>query len=153
VDEPQPEHTEAEAVVLRFFQAMNSGDLDEIAALSDASIRFVDVAAQEEVKGRDAFRGYCARYVKAFPDLQLEVTNLVSAGNTATVEGVCRGTHKAALESPAGSIPATQRTIEVPFCMVARAADGLLADAREYYDAVTLMLQLGIMPEPVSAGG
>jgi hypothetical protein len=71
-----------------------------------------------------------------------------------TIEGTFHGTHKGALESPNGSIPATQKPVVMPFCIVARMNDdGLIIDAREYYDAVTLMLQLGIMPEPVAAEG
>ena len=109
----------AEAVVLELLSAMNSGDLDRVAAVAAEDIAFVDVA------------------------------NIVSTEDTVTLELVLRGTHKGPLESPAGSIPATGRPIDVRACIVARVRDGLITDAREYYDAVTLMLQLGIMPDPV----
>jgi steroid delta-isomerase-like uncharacterized protein len=152
VAEPEAE----EAVLVRFLVAMNSGDADRVAELADAQVRFVDVPGGDEVRGREAFKGYCARYMKAFPDLQIDMSNVFTSadGGMEAIEGMLRGTHKGALESPGGSIPATQKTIEVPFCIVARLSEeGLLIDAREYYDAVTLMLQLGIMPEPVLADG
>ena len=139
----------AEAVVLELLNAMNSGDLDRVAAVAAEDIAFVDVAGGEEIAGRGQWREYSGRYVKAFPDLQLDVANIVSTEDTVTLELVLRGTHKGPLESPAGSIPATGRPIDVRACIVARVRDGLITDAREYYDAVTLMLQLGIMPDPV----
>jgi steroid delta-isomerase-like uncharacterized protein len=148
--------SEEEAVLVRFFVAMNSGDADRVAELADPHVRFVDVPGGEEVKGREAFASYCGRYMKAFPDLQFDVTNIFASsdGSMETIEGLFHGTHKGALESPGGSIPATQKAVEMPFCIVARLSDeGLLIDVREYYDAVTLMLQLGIMPEPVAAEG
>ena len=140
----------AEAVVLRLMGAMNGGDVDAVAALAAEDIVFTDVAGGEELKGRELWREYSGRYVKAFPDLQMDVTNLVSTEDTATLEAVVRGTQKGALESPGGSIPATGRPIELRVCLVAHERDGLITDAREYYDAVTLMLQLGIMPDPVA---
>src|SRR5262245_16681863 len=115
---------------------MNSGDAERVGELADPHVRFVDVPGGEEVKGRDAFTSYWGRYMKAFPDLQLTVTsNFASSdGDMETIEGLFHGTHKGALESPGGSIPATQRTVEMPFCIVARVSeDGLLIDAREYY--------------------
>jgi ketosteroid isomerase-like protein len=48
---------------------------------------------------------------------------------------------------PEGEIAPTGRTIEVPFCVVVRAHNGSLADGREYYDAATLLRQLGSAPE------
>jgi steroid delta-isomerase-like uncharacterized protein len=144
---------DGEAVVMKLFSAMNSAESDEIAALAHEDVKFVDVPGGEEVKGREQWKAYWGRYLKAFPDLELEVTNIVAAGDSVTVEGARRGTHKGDLESPAGSIPATKKPIDVPFCLVVRVSDGLIVDAREYYDAVTMLLQLGIMPEPVAADG
>ncbi len=37
------------------------------------------------------------------------------------------------------------------FCLVVRVRDGEIVDSREYYDAMALMPQLGLMPEPAQA--
>jgi ketosteroid isomerase-like protein len=57
-----------------------------------------------------------------------------------------RGTHTGPLAAPAGDIAPTGRAIEVPFCVVVRARDGLLCEGREYSDALTLLGQLGLAP-------
>jgi hypothetical protein len=51
------------------------------------------------------------------------------------------------LETPDGEVPPTGRKIEIRFCVVTRAGDGLLIDGREYYDSKTLLTQLGLMAE------
>ena len=61
---------------------------------------------------------------------------------------IARGAHTGPLETPAGEVPPTGRRIEIEFSVVARARDGLLVDGREYYDSMTLLTQLGLMPEP-----
>jgi len=84
------------------------------------------------------------RLVTAFPDLTQEVQLLVDAGEYAFAEVVARGTHTGPLATPEGDIGPTGRTIEVPFSVVMHARDGLLVDGREYYDAATLLRQLGL---------
>ena len=37
------------------------------------------------------------------------------------------------------------------FCFVVRVRDGEIIDRREYYDAMTLMTQLGLASEPAEA--
>jgi steroid delta-isomerase-like uncharacterized protein len=139
------------AVVRKFFEAMNGHNLDQVASLASEDVEFVDVAAGEEIHGRDQWRQYCGRYLKAFPDMRLEQTNLAAMGDSAVVEAIARGTHDGALESPAGEIAPTGRKIEMRFCLVVRVRDGEIVDSREYYDAMALMSQLGLMPEPAQA--
>jgi ketosteroid isomerase-like protein len=135
------------------FDALNEHDLDRIAAVADERFEFVDVGGGETVHGREQWRAYCGRFVKAFPDLTQEVTNLVGVGKSAFAEAIAHGTHTGPLETPDGQVPPTGRRIEVRFCVVARALDGLLVDGREYYDSMTLLTQLGLVPESAETAG
>jgi len=139
------------AVVQKFFEAMNDHDLDQVVSVASEDIEFVDVAAGEEIHGREQWRRYCGRYLKAFPDLRLEQTNVLAVGDWAVVEAIAHGRHDGALEIPAGTIPPTGREVKVKFCFVARARDGQIVDSREYYDALTLMTQLGLAQAPAQA--
>jgi len=69
-------------------------------------------------------------------------------GDWAVVEAIAHGRQDGALEIPGGTIPPTGREVKVRFCFVARARDGQIVDSREYYDAMTLMTQLGLAPDP-----
>jgi hypothetical protein len=59
---------------------MNGHNLDQVASLASEDVEFVDVAAGEEIHGRDQWRQYCDRYLRAFPNMRLEQTNLAAMG-------------------------------------------------------------------------
>jgi hypothetical protein len=61
--------------------------------------------------------------------------------------------HTGPLETPDGEVPPTGRRIEIEFSVVARARDGLLVDGREYYDSMTFLTQLGLVPESAETAG
>src|SRR5262249_47686553 len=105
------------ATAQELFDAMNAHDLDRVAAIAAEDVEFVDLATGEQIHGRAEWRAYCARYLKAFSDLRLEQTNVVAMGDKAVVEAVAHGTNDGALDTPQGEIPATGKTIQVPFCM------------------------------------
>jgi len=105
------------------------------------------VGGGDAVHSRDEWRAYCSVFVTAFPDLTQDVRLLVDAGEYAFAEVVARGTHTGPLAAPEGEIAPTGRKIEIPFCVVMHARNGLLVDGREYYDGATLLRQLGLAPD------
>jgi len=144
--------TDAASLLREVLDALSAHDLDRVAAVVDQRFEFADVGGGDETHGREDWRAFCGRFIRAFPDLFQDVTNLVAAGDSAFAEVVARGTHTGPLETPAGDIPPTGRGIEVRFCVVVRARDGLLVDGREYYDSATLLSQLGLLADPTAAG-
>ena len=124
--------------------ALSAHDLDRVGDVVDEKFEFMDVGGGDTVHSRDEWRAFCDVFVTAFPDLTQEVQLLVDAGEYAFAEVVARGTHTGPLATPEGDIGPTGRTIEVPFSVVMHARDGLLVDGREYYDAATLLRQLGL---------
>ena len=124
--------------------ALSAHDLDRVAAVVHEEFEFLDVGGGEAVHSRDEWRAFCGVFVTAFPDLTQDVRLLVDAGEYAFAEVVARGTHAGPLATPGGEVAPTGRSIEIPFCVVVQARDGLLVDGREYYDAATLLRQLGL---------
>ena len=134
----------AAANLREVLEALSAHDLDRVSAVVDENFEFVDVGGGEVMRSREEWRAFCSVFVTAFPDLTQDVRLLVDAGEYAFAEVVARGTHTGPLATPEGEIAPTGRTIEVPFCVVMRARNGLLIDGREYYDAATLLGQLGL---------
>ena len=124
--------------------ALSAHDLGRVGAVVDEKFEFRDLAGGDVVHSREEWRAFCGGFVTAFPDLAQELQLLVDAGEHAFAEVVARGTHTGPLATPEGEIAPTGRTIEIPFCVVVRARDGMLVEGREYYDAATLMRQLGL---------
>jgi steroid delta-isomerase-like uncharacterized protein len=142
---------DAASLLRELLDALSAHDLDRVAAVVDQRFEFADVGGGDETHDREEWQAFCGRFIRAFPDLSQEVTNLVAAGDSAFAEVVARGTHTGPLETHAGDIPPTGRGIEVQFCVVVRARDGLLVDGREYYDSATLLSQLGLLADPEAA--
>jgi ketosteroid isomerase-like protein len=67
------------------------------------------------------------------------------------VEGVYSGTQTGPLATPGGNIAPTGRAFSFPFLEVYVVQDGRFTEHRGYWDIVTFMTQLGLMPEPASA--
>ena len=130
----------AAANLREVLEALSAHDLDRVSAVVDESFEFVDVGGGEVMHTREEWRAFC----RVFVDLTQDVRLLVDAGEYAFAEVVARGTHTGPLVIPEGEIAPTGRTIELPFCVVMRARNGLLVEGREYYDAATLLGQLGL---------
>jgi hypothetical protein len=48
-------------------------------------------------------------------------------------------------------VPATGRRVDVPFCQVAHIRDGKVQGAKLYYGSMTLLGQLGLLPQGQAA--
>jgi len=57
-----------------------------------------------------------------------------------------RGTHTGVLKGPTGEIPASGRRVEMSFVEFYRLHNGKISEGRIYFDAATMMAQLGISP-------
>src|SRR5689334_11789091 len=105
---------------------------------------FQDMTAPEVVRGRAAIAEALSAYTSAFKPLSFESTLVCFQEDTAVVEWVARGEHT----GPLGDVPATGRRIEVQGINLIRFDDsGLLASERSYFDAATMLGQLGLLPE------
>ena len=90
-------------------------------------------------------------WLSAFTQFNVEVMNVVAGDDQVALELVLRATHTGTLRTPAGDIPATGRSIEFPYCVIHQIKDGKLVREVGYGNAVTLMEQLGSMPQQSAA--
>ena len=81
----------------------------------------------------------------AFPDIHRELFDMYAMDDVIVVELAIRGTHQGPLATPAGTIPATGRTIDVPCCDVFRIKDGKVVSFHCYNAASIMMQQLGLV--------
>jgi steroid delta-isomerase-like uncharacterized protein len=93
--------------------------------------------------GADVGLAVAEMYATAFPDLTLTIDHQTSCGDVSVVEFTARGTHLAELEG----IPATGKAVEVPVCNLIEVKDGKIYREREYFNALSMMQQLGVIPE------
>jgi predicted ester cyclase len=105
----------------------------------------------QKFHGKEGVRQYSRGWADAFPDAKVEDTNVIAGDTGAVIEFVGRGAHKGTLSGPQGDIPPTGRWVELPCCEVYRIRDGKIVGGGIYFDLVTLLGQLGLMPQPARA--
>jgi steroid delta-isomerase-like uncharacterized protein len=135
-----------EEIAREYFEAWNKREFDRIEELVADNAEIIDFDGTID-RGPAGAREQSERYAMAFPDGKLEITRIVTAGETAVAELVGRGTN----DGPFGDVPATHKRVELPFCDVLTIRDGKIVRDRQYGDTATLMQQLGLMPQMASA--
>jgi steroid delta-isomerase-like uncharacterized protein len=103
------------------------------------------------VEGPDAATEYAMSFVRAFPDVQLTVKNLIESDGWVAFEAEFEGTHQAPLEGPGGAIPATNRRITGKAAEILRIENGKVTEERLYFDQLDFLTQLGVIEQPQEA--
>ncbi|MEW5959646.1 MAG: ester cyclase [Chloroflexota bacterium] len=127
------------------YEKFNSRDFEGAVAYVAANYEGLNVPLGTTLHGPDGFRQFMQGWATAFPDSRVEVTNLVAGEEGVVVEFRGRGTHTGPLIGPTGEIPATGREVNVSFCDVLRIENSKITSIHTYYDAATMMGQLGLM--------
>ena len=136
-----------ESIARESIDAISRNDMAAYRALihTDYTYRGPDGQVQ---RGPDGAVAVIQTYRTAFPDdMALDIKNIYSAGDTAIVEFVGKGTHTGDL---AGIAP-TGRRVEIPIVTVLEMRDGKVHTEREYFDNAYMMQQLGLMPAAATA--
>lgn len=102
-------------------------------------------------KGPAATTAYSVPFTVAFSGDHHGIELLASAGDTVVAEGTWSATHTGPLATPAGEVPATGIAVRLPFVVVLRTAGDGVASMHVYYDQLSFMAQLGLIPEPQAA--
>lgn len=130
----------------QFYAAMSEGNLDAV----DEYIAedFVD---HEEFPGisrdKEGVRQFFTLMRGAFPDFQMEPQEMIAEGDLVAVRAVFTGTQ----EGEFMGVPATGRTVQVGGFDIIRIRDGKATEHWGLMDAMTMMQQLGAIPEQAPA--
>jgi predicted ester cyclase len=90
-------------------------------------------------------------FAVACPDGRHTITDVVADGDRFAIEGIWTGTHTGPMAGPGGEVPPTGRSVVLPFCGVATRRDERIASVTVYLDQMTMLGQLGLVPEPAAA--
>ena len=141
--------TEGVRLVEKFYECFNSGDFDSAMEAFEDDVQTVDPGAGPVI-GADAFRAYIESWKTGMPDGRLVIHSIVQTGHVVATEGVFSGTNTGMLSTPQGTLQATGKKVNLPFADFYTLRDGKIATHHVYYDNVTFMGQLGLMPEPAT---
>ncbi len=136
------------ASIQRLYDIINTGDIDGFGRqLAD------DFIEHEEMPGipptKEGTIQYFRLLLAAFPDMQMDVEDIIASGDKAVARVRVTGTN----EGEFMGMPATGKSVSMKLIDITRFGDDGLA--REHWgvaDQLTLMQQLGVIPAPGQAG-
>jgi steroid delta-isomerase-like uncharacterized protein len=82
-------------------------------------------------------------WAKAFPDSKATFVREFASGNTVVLELVWKGVHTGPLQTPSATIPASNKSIELPACQVVQVEGDKVKSVSHYFDMLTLLTQIG----------
>jgi steroid delta-isomerase-like uncharacterized protein len=103
-----------------------------------------DPAASEDRHGSEELRQFLSMYRNAFPDMQFTIEDVIAEGDEVVVRWTLRGTHQGELMG----IPPTNNQVTVRGMSIERVSGDKIVETWDSYDALGLMQQLGVIPEP-----
>ena len=101
-----------------------------------------------DFRGVEGAKQYAATMRLAFPDLSCIVEDQLAEGDKVVTRWSAHGTHQGETEDLG---PATGNRMQITGISVEKFADGKVAESWDSFDALGMMQQLGLVPEPEQA--
>jgi steroid delta-isomerase-like uncharacterized protein len=131
-------------VVRRLFEELwNKGTLPVADELIAPTYTHHDTATPDVGRGPESEKKRVTMYRNAFADFRLTIEDIIAEGETVMARWTCRGAHKGELNG----IAPTGKQISISGVTVARIASGKIVEGWVNWDALSLMQQLGVVPE------
>jgi steroid delta-isomerase-like uncharacterized protein len=134
--------------VIEHMESENRHEFDTTLATFDHP-RYELVATGDIHDGPGEVAAYFDETRTAFPDQRNELIALHHAEDAVIVEAMLYGTH----DGPFRGLPPTGRKFEMQFCALFLFEDDRLICERVYFDAATILRQLGIAHDPLTLRG
>lgn len=135
--------TDAKPLARRFIQAWNAGRRDIVDDLAAPDLTVAYPHFPEPLEGPEAFKEMLAQTHHFFPDLAIEVDEVVAEGAQAVVHWRYRGTFQ---HGAMFGVEADGQSVAVSGMTRYRVADGAVQEERGIVDNLGLMRQLGAAP-------
>jgi steroid delta-isomerase-like uncharacterized protein len=127
--------------------AFNSGGWEQMRELLTSDTRYHEFGTARSIDGLEQLIELFKGWKTAFPDAAGTVTSSVASGDTAVLEVTWRGTHTGPLTTAAGTIPPSGKSQETPAVIVYVFEGAKIKAGRHYFDAMTLLKQIGAEPK------
>jgi len=131
-------------IVRELFAAWNAHDVEAFLKRLDQKTVWESDAFPAPFSGHEGARQFFKLYLTAFPDLRLDIEQLLAADSYVIVRWRCTGTHL----GPLAAISPTGRKVALHGCSVIELKASKGGHARVYFDNATLLRQIGVLPTP-----
>lgn len=133
---------ENEGVIHSYLEVVHTGNLELISEVISPDYVLYDSNTDEVGKGQDTVNQTVNMLRSAFPDLRIEVKDLIAQGDKVVLRWVGNGTHRGEW----GGISPTNKSVTLKGTTICRLEDGKIVEEWRAFGAMGLMAQLGTPP-------
>lgn len=123
--------------------AFNDKDWDKVQAMLAAEAVYDEKGTNRRIQGHGEIIEALKGWATAIPDSKATFMREFASADTAVLEVVWKGVHTGPLQSPSGTIPGSNKQVEMPACQVIQIAGGKIKKFTHYFDMLTLLTQIG----------
>ena len=123
--------------------AYNEKDWSKAKDILAANAVYDEKGTHRRIQGAGKIIEAWQGWAEAFPDSKATFVREFASGDTAVLELVWKGIHTGPLQTPTGSIPPSNKPIELPACQVVQVEGGKVKSASQYFDMLTMLTQIG----------
>ena len=102
-------------------------------------------AGDREFRGPDGYKTFFDAYVTAFPDLSIQINDLIAEGDHVVMSYTARGQHT----GPLMGINPTGKQVKVGGVSISRFENEKMVEGNTLWNEMSLMQQIGVVPESV----
>ncbi|MFC4014296.1 ester cyclase [Nonomuraea purpurea] len=135
------------AALRRFHDAVSTGDAEIISKTIDEVVHpdvLIRTPLPIATTGTQAMKEVLTVLHRAFPDLNVHIEDVIAEGDKVVTRNTVTGTHQGEYMG----IAPTGRSITYKEILIARFADGRIAETWAVVDVLSQMRQLGVFPAP-----
>jgi steroid delta-isomerase-like uncharacterized protein len=126
----------------RSWEIVNQRDPDLIERIYPADLVWHE--PDQDIRGYEQAKQFVSTFFKALPDINITVEDVIAEGDKAVTRYTIRGTHQGETEDFG---PPTGRQMELKGITIHRFEDGKIVEEWEAYDNLSVLQQLGLVPE------
>jgi steroid delta-isomerase-like uncharacterized protein len=134
---------ETSRFITQLLDAMNSHDMDRVAACFSPHYQGVDVNEPAPQLGRVGIRQAMSRYLAAFPDLRFTQEDAVIEGDRVALQWTAHATHQGTVLH----IPPTGKQVVVRGATFLTLQGGQIVSASYIWDVASMLREIGLLPE------
>lgn len=131
--------TDPKQILEQFMAALTAKNFEEVEQMLHEHYTYQSCDGQQLNSPKEGMAMYQSLF-NAFPDMQMEMKNVLVSGNFVVSEFIAHATHKGEFN---GIMP-TGRTITIPVCNIVEIREGKIYADHDYYDNALMMQQLGV---------
>jgi steroid delta-isomerase-like uncharacterized protein len=133
-----------------FVDAFNRADWPRLEAALSPDCAYDEFGTGRQVRGAREVVELFQGWKRAMPDAEGTVADVLAGEDKVALEVTWRGTLTGPLAAPGGEIAPTGKTQVTPAAIILKFEGDAVRESHQYFDSLSLLQQLGVMPEPAS---